>query len=298
MLCCLSGVLANKSIVYPRLNGAQFREIGDAITDWSFPGSLRRLNPGSGFAIHEAGDGPDKVLYFGDSNMQQYWPRIEMLLRDRKTELTVVFATSGGCVPIPEVNDTHHPYCDGFAKSVIELAKDPAIKTVVIAAAWLGYFNNSQYRVEGVNGGFLTVGTPAWNEAFARLSRMINGFKAQGKSVWLVLNMPTGPGLAPAFALRRSIFGAVSFAPLQLELRKFETSWGPIKAKLIDAASSAGARIIDPMSSLCSSDVTCPGQTPEGRLMYKDGGHLRSSFVRDHASFVDPTFEIGPHAVP
>lgn len=67
---CLVGAFANSSWLSSRLNEARHRDIGDAIEDWRFPKGLRRVNPREGIMIHEAGSGTDKVLYFGDSNMQ------------------------------------------------------------------------------------------------------------------------------------------------------------------------------------------------------------------------------------
>ena len=55
-------------------------------------------------------------------------------------------------------------------------------------------------------------------------------------------------------------------------------------------AKSAGVGIIDPMDSLCNAE-SCPGALEDGTLMYKDGGHLRSSIVASHATFLDRIFE-------
>ena len=203
---------------------------------------------------------------------------------------SVIFATGGGCLPIPGVVEDYHPGCAGFAERVVALAKDPAIETVVIAASWFRYFNNSYYRVEGVNAGPMTVRTPAWDEAYSRLANMMAGFKAQGKAVWLVLNMPTGWQLEPRLSLRRSISGRTESVPLYFDRAEFETGWAPIRVKLIDIAVSSGAKIIDPIASLCD-ETACKVKTAEGMLMYKDDGHLRSSYVRDHASFMDVTLE-------
>ncbi len=288
---CLAGALASKSALHPHLNDPQHRDIGDAIEDWQFSKGLRRVNAHSGVLIHEAGTGTNKVLYFGDSNMQQYWPRIERRMSELKDAPSVIFVTGGGCFPIPGAVEDHHPNCLRFAETAIDVAKDPAIKTIVIGAFWYGYFNNSQYHIEGSNGGPLNVGTPAWNEAFSRLARMIGDFTAAGKSVWIVLNMPSSEELAPRFSFRRSISGSTRLLPRQLDRAMFESGWAPIRSKLMEVAAASGANVIDPMSSLCDK-VVCPGRTADGVLIYKDGGHLRSSYVRGHAAFMDVTLEI------
>ena len=191
---------------------------------------------------------------------------------------------------VPGAVEDYHPHCVRLAETAIDPAKNPAIKTVVLAADWYGYFNNSSYRVEGENSGPMNIGTPAWNEAFSRLSNMMGEFKAQGKAVWLVLNMPTGAELEPRLSLRRSISSGTESVPLYFDRAKFETGWAPIRSKLMDIAVSSGAKIIDPIASLCD-ETACQVKTAEGMLMYKDRGHLRSSYVRDHASFLDVTLE-------
>lgn len=285
---CLAGFLATKSVLKPRLNDRPFQDIGDAISDWRYPKGLTPTRTATGLVVHTAGQGAEKVLYFGDSNMQQYWPRIEQLVSTPRAGKQVVFATSGGCPPIPGVHEKGHRNCEGLTGKVMNFANDPNIKTVVIGAAWLGYLNNSQYVIDGEAGGRLAAGTPPWTAAFSALEKMIRELRAEGKAVWLVLNIPGGQALAPISSLRRSLSGETALLPLHLDRLKFEKSWGPIKAKLIEAAASGGAEVIDPMETLCDA-AKCPGQTTAGTLMYKDGGHLRASYVRDHATFMDRT---------
>jgi hypothetical protein len=35
----------------------------------------------------------------------------------------------------------------------------------------------------------------------------------------------------------------------------------------------------------------CRGRTAEGVAIYKDAAHLRASFVREHAAFIDQTLD-------
>ena len=126
------------------------------------------------------------------------------------------------------------------------------------------------------------------NAAFAVLARTMRDLATHGKSVWLVLNIPSSPKLTPTLSLRRKLDGATEFLPLALDRAAFERDWLPIKAKLIEAARASGAGVIDPMSWLCDAS-TCAGQTADGAPIYTDGGHLRASYVRDHATFMDAT---------
>jgi hypothetical protein len=76
-----------------------------------------------------------------------------------------------------------------------------------------------------------------------------------------------------------------------LDRAAFDKTWVPIKNKLIAVAEQSGAGIIDPMRALCD-DAICPGLTPEGAPIYTDGGHLRASYAREHAGFLDATLGI------
>ena len=274
---CLLGVLSQHKALPPRLDALRYQRIADAIGDWGFPGALRKAVAPSGLRIDTAGEGRDKVLFLGDSNMQQYWPRIERSLSRSPNFLSVTFATRGGCVPIPEI--PAQPECGNFAGRGYDLATDASIKTIVIGAAWVTYFST-------------TIATPDKRErALVSLAKAVGSLTARGKSVWLILNIPNGPGISPATAVQRTLWGDTTIAPLRLSRAQFERSWAPVKARLIDIARSAGARVIDPADWLCG-DTVCPGETGDGDPIYMDGGHLRASYAREHAAFMDQTLGI------
>jgi hypothetical protein len=60
-------------------------------------------------------------------------------------------------------------------------------------------------------------------------------------------------------------------------------------------AARTGAVVIDPVEHLCDS-VQCRVVDVEGRPIYKDDNHLRSSFVRDRATFMDVV--LSPESTP
>jgi hypothetical protein len=55
-------------------------------------------------------------------------------------------------------------------------------------------------------------------------------------------------------------------------------------------AEAAGARVIKPLDYLCDNEF-CPIADKGGRLMYFNYGHLRQSYVRDHATYIDQIFD-------
>ena len=191
---CLVGVLSRTGVLSGRLNSLREHEIGDAISDWRFPKGLQRTRMSSGLTVYanapaHAG-ARDKVLYVGDSHIEQYWPRIEQVLTKTQAAKSVVFATMGGCPPVPGVRDDAHPICAGFAERAFDLAMQDDIGTVVIGAAWATYFNNSLSYLEGQGGGRLMVGSPAWNKALQVLQQNVAILVARGKSVWIVWMFP------------------------------------------------------------------------------------------------------------
>ena len=75
-------------------------------------------------------------------------------------------------------------------------------------------------------------------------------------------------------------------SPTRAQMEKFV---GKISEKVQRVAVAAGARVIKPLDYLCDRDV-CPIVGQDGRLMYYDYGHLRASYVRDHATYIDQIF--------
>jgi peptidoglycan/LPS O-acetylase OafA/YrhL len=280
-LCIVGGCIID-GFVKPRLDDWRFQDLGDAIADFQFPHGLRKQREPSGRLIEFAGQGGETTMYFGDSNIEQYWPRVERLLGETNGDRSVIFATGGGCPPIPGVPAAHLPRCNGFAESAVVLADRLGVSTVVIGALWSDYFNHSD-----VSGG--SAGT---QRAFDNLLRMIQTMRGHGMAVWIILSIPTGEELSPLAGLRRSWTGTADLIPRALDRKAFELSWSPIRSKLVEIARMTGSSVIDPMDWLCNAS-DCPSRTPQGFFIYKDRGHLRSSYVRDHALFVDETLPHG-----
>lgn len=84
---------------------------------------------------------PLGVLLMGDSEMEQYYLRIDWLLMNHPLDAKrIVYATHGGCPPVQYVRENHLPWCNGLVERNIKLSEDPTIDTIVIAADWTGYF--------------------------------------------------------------------------------------------------------------------------------------------------------------
>jgi hypothetical protein len=105
-----------------------------------------------------------------------------------------------------------------------------------------------------------------------------------------VLNIPTGSQLDPRYIAKRDL----KAFPKVLSVREgvvkradLENAYGRIQADLADVGRISGALIISPMDHLCSPD--CAGLDSGGDPKYKDAAHLRPSYVRRSADFMDVT---------
>jgi hypothetical protein len=223
--------------------------------------------------------------------MQMYYPNIEELsLRVNKS---IVFATQGGCIPVPFVREDRHRECLGFVDDVMAYASRPTVKTVVIAAQWYAYFDqgSTYHIVDDENSRQLelaeTGGRSVALRSFESLLRKLN---EMGKKTYVVLNIPVGDKLNPQSMIHRGLtrdstffsieYGIVSSA----DLLKYQS----IEASIIEVVRRFNAIIVDPKLHLCSNGK-CSSITEVGEPIYKDSSHLRPSFVRTGIHFLDET---------
>ena len=280
---CGLGLAAYLGRLSPRLDAPQYADLSAATQDWRYPDGLTRTTVG-GMRVYTSGRGADKVLFFGDSNVEQYWPRIEAITRQSPERQTVMFATVGGCPPIPDVEPAGNLHCPGFARKVAELARDPTIRTVVIAAAWRGYFVRSRLSIAGAPAVRLSPGDAAWRKAFEQLAGMLADMRHRGQRVFLVLQIPNGR--KPIDWLRRRLDGTAVLDVRDIPRARAEASWRAIREELVAVAAAHGVGIIDPMDWLCDAH-SCRSRMPDGRLVHRDAAHLRASYVREHATALD-----------
>jgi peptidoglycan/LPS O-acetylase OafA/YrhL len=294
------GLLGFSDRIEPRSASFGLEKIIKAHDAMAFPGpNLRELTDGEA-PIREQGKNDPGVLLLGDSEMEQYYPRIDWLLTNHPLQAKrIVYATHGGCPPIPFVRENHLPWCDGLVERNMKLAEDPRIDTIVIAADWTGYFITQDpseiwtyyYDHDGTRGDLRgQLGSKAADQALAGFERMVSGFGAMGKSVYIVLPSPTGKVFSPIRMVERS--------PTDLSFRirepyvstpQFISTISPIVIRLKAIAARTGAHLIDPISALCDPE-RCPLTTADGLPIFRDSSHLNPIFVRDHVRYLDDIF--------
>lgn len=278
-------------------NGVQSRvvelsRITRAAGEWEYPGKMQKLD-WKGYPIYrQPAQPPRETVFIGDSNIEQYYSRVDELISQAPARYnSAVFATGGGCIPIPHASNVYK-YCDGYMDAARDYVLTHAsVSTVVIAGLWYRYLSGEAptrlVRPDGT-AEVMTIGSPSLQMGLDALSDYMFSLKRQGKQVYLVLNIPMGDKLDPKFLADRSLLHPFAMKPRQggIDLVELEARYGDIKAGLQRAAAKAGVQVIDPAAVLCQDDH-CPSMDPDGEPRYKDGFHLRPTYVRHHAGFLD-----------
>jgi peptidoglycan/LPS O-acetylase OafA/YrhL len=289
------GYLSFATALLPRsVNYGLTKIVAAASENAPFPGPRLTALDQTPSPLYEQGQQPTKILMMGDSYVEHYYPRIDRLLTSDPTATrTVVFAANGGCPPLPNVREAHHPYCEGLVDRGVAYALRSDVDSVLIAGAWQHYFLTAeefrhaeyQYTFDGEP---LVLGTQSYYKALAAFEEMVGRLTKNGKRVAVLLQSPMIEKLAPHQLVRRSLtdFSFALDTPVITRANIVESARAFIPS-LAQAAVSAGAQVIDPLDWLCGSS-TCPALGTDGEPIYHDdGGHLNPAYVRDHVAFLD-----------
>jgi peptidoglycan/LPS O-acetylase OafA/YrhL len=268
-----------------------------ALNDSQYPGPTLAPLRYDGIVFQKAASrGPGLTVFLGDSVMQQYGPRIEhALARDPTRFNSVIFATAGGCPPIEHtvrLPQIRFPLCPKTVKAAYALANSPEVDTVVLGAAWYGYFNAGQHELlvdqDGVQKAFPA--PDAQELAYASLRASLATLRQNGKRVFLVLQPPAGAAYDPQSMYSGSRFGAI--VPLAkvpaFDLADYRRRNAVPLARLTAIAAETGAIVIEPAATMCK-DTLCPVLDDSGAPLYTDTIHMRPAYSRRAASFLDPT---------
>lgn len=285
-----ANVISPRSAGYPELAG-----IEAAVTASAFPGTRLQPVTNEAGAFRRQGTNARTVLVIGDSNVQQYYPRIDRLISGNPSGTrSVVFAAYGGCSPFPNLHGARQRFCEGLLQRAIDYARRPEVDTVLIAAHWMAYFRPRPryewYFDDGETRQRMTLDAPALDLAFRSLQHMIETFIGQGKQVYIVLQMPHGTQFDPrSMVVRRWLTPAFRIEPARIGRSDVALEMEPVVSRLQRVAAATGARTIDPLQWLCT-DETCPALTGDGVPVYQDAAHLNPVHVRDSIRYLDEVF--------
>lgn len=240
-----------------------------------------------------------KTLFIGDSTMIQYSPRIIELRTSKHLDRAVMFAVGWGCIPVPHLHEPQaHEACEGYADRAVRLAlRDPRIDTVVFGGEWF----STVWAPEGTHSSFyflrpegsklyLATGPEASARLKAELDTAFGALRAAGKSVYLVLNNPVGDDIDPhRMVLGRFATSSSASWPSESDCSWFLETYQPLRRFLSTIASEEGVKVIDPGLFLTDATrKTCRVANERGPL-YRDSIHLRPSYVRAQATWIDET---------
>jgi len=238
-------------------------------------------------------DGPETIL-IGDSTMGQYIPRVRRLVEQDAIDLNrnrIVFYLGAGCLPIPDTAYDTNPGCAHFVDEMIPMLNNDAITTVAFASFWTDHFKYSSFYFRSDEPReFFQFSQAARERALVKFGNLISDLVKSNKRVFIILETPTGAAYDPETQLPSGWYRLLKRPkiiddPKRSDVEKFNSE---IDRRVQDVAELAGARVIRPMDYLCDKDV-CPAST-DGHVRYIDFDHLRASFVRDHATYIDQIF--------
>lgn len=274
------GAESHLEIISAHNDTPAIRKVLQASGEWNYPDSRNgkyRVSEGSGSV---------SALFFGDSNAEQYWPRVSRLVNQGRFPGNVLWITGGGCPPLPNISEIQHPHCPEVFQSFMHAVQSSDVRKVVISAQWSGYFrHNSSYLFQGSS---IEAGGEAFDNALSQWGELLRSISSAGKRVYVVLNIPTGTQLSPEGLIERRWVGSPEILHQGIDRDTYERRNMALN-RLRDVAVQAGATVIDPLDYLCDKNF-CPAMNHDGEPMYKDATHLRPSYVRDHVFFLDPIF--------
>ncbi|WP_172603802.1 acyltransferase family protein [Fluviispira sanaruensis] len=287
------GISGYKRLLKPYSSQFNLETFNAAVEDWDFPTkNLYKLKYNNSY-YYESSNDKDKILFMGDSNMEQYAPRIEKILYDHPNlkKNTILF-TGSGCMPIKNVKILGKTGCQEYLQDVYNFAEDPQIPTVVISGLWLGYLSKDSkaYYEKNDFKEYLNKSELAKDKMLKEFEDSIKRLVELKKSVYVVLNIPIGNEFSPTHMISRSLFNN-NFSPIIKDMNKneFLDSENGFLKKLKQAALKGGAQVIDPLDYLCNENSVCLTLF-QNKPFYKDSGHLCASFVRENIKYLDFIF--------
>jgi peptidoglycan/LPS O-acetylase OafA/YrhL len=237
--------------------------------------------------VYSIGGWGKQTVYLGDSNMQQYAPRISKRLGKNSGESRgAIFITNPGTPPIPGVRNDWVTECDEMMPLFEKYIQDDSrIDKVVISGLWRIYFKpTSRYLIDGIS-----IGQPkGYEKAVKNISKMIEGLQQKGIKVYFVSGMPTGKQLDPANTYQRDFLGKYHKSADLSESEFYKSIGGRwLFDWLMNTALISGAQVIDPTAYLIKEGI-CIRETKDGPV-HCNANHLCDDYARDYAAYLDVT---------
>jgi hypothetical protein len=258
-----------------RLKNQNITQILAATYDWEYPPVAAEDHfIGATRYFIERSKLDTYTLFIGDSNMEQYAPRIDQAIKDNPEGLNgAILATSRQRCRHLSVIVSGANLCPEEMSQLQALIRQKSTRAVAIAASWITYPEEL---------------TGAENQKrFTEFLRSV----AETKPVYLILNTPNGEELAPENMFTGSRLGEITSKPvtgINFDFSRFDQRYAAIKRILATIAENSGAILIDPIPYLCPQEH-CPIFDKNGKPLYRDSSHLTRSYVINAATYIDKT---------
>jgi len=292
------GGVAWKRYLPPRNNPEGFGIVVKAMGDMEYPRGFEAMRfDGHTFFVKQASGENGNVIFFGDSHIAQYSARINKLLgEDPEGNKSAIFASEGGCPPIPNVHDDHHVGCEPFRSAAMKYLLSKEVDSVVVGACWNCYLTG-ETKEDRQNGGgryeyyYLENGIRKYlksgdgiSAALFELESFLKSI-ARHKKVFLLLDNPQDRQNHPKSLFDGTRLTRLTYPSSEKSLN-FDEVQKHLREQLVGIAKRAGATIIDPTALLCVRD-RCRRTLEDGTPVYSDSNHLRASYVEKFANYMD-----------
>ncbi|EHB6897692.1 acyltransferase family protein [Escherichia coli] len=277
------GLFVYYGVITAKNNTAVVEDLVSAAGEWEYPAGFNKTNF-NGVNVY-ALTGKKNTLFYGDSNIEQYSSRIRNI---STKERGAIFLTGGGCLALEGVVADGYQHCDRLYNGLITLSKDKSIDTIVIGGLWIKYFADIDGSKRFINGKIPVNSEEGRKLSFNKISDMIKKISTPGRRIYFVMNTPIGEQVDPKRMLIRKPSGDILVNADPIHLNEYLKSYNGTYEQLINAARDGGAEIIEPVKFLCNDNI-CPSMSPQHKAMYKDGAHLRPSYVRESVTYLDKT---------
>lgn len=258
----------------------RLKYISDATNDWGYPNGLKVKANG----LFSTSEIKPTILFFGDSYVEQFGPRIVDLYQKGLIE-EVGFLTYGGCAPIPNSfrNTSAISVCPLLFSNFEKVLTANPIHTIILGGSYSAYYRNDEAIY--IDNGSLH----RFNEFDGRAKSM-KGFLQFIKKLnekYKVVVMSHTPA-SQKFSPESFLFNNKP-RPLPLNADIGNPSFvinDSLEGEMKNSIESLGIPFVSQFAKICPNSICLP-LTDDGLPKYKDGSHLRPFFVIEQMDIFD-----------
>jgi peptidoglycan/LPS O-acetylase OafA/YrhL len=258
-------------------------KIEEARKDWIGEKCLIKEWEKNNIICSSYGGGIVNTILIGDSNIQQYAPRIKELLDHNSIKNGLTMLSYAGAPPISGVTNHNHYQSSELAEELYKsVNQNKNTQKVVIGCLWTWYFRDgTDFKCANK----LLSTKEGSDIALSNLKNEINNLIKKGIKVYVILNIPLGDELDPQRWFKRNFTGYCVFKAEKLSVSKFDSWSSKIINNVKKTCIESGAEIIDPVKYLVK-DGFCISEYNNGPIHF-DYSHLRADYVRYNIKYLD-----------